>query len=802
MATSPPPKKESIQNLQTECHYLSLALNRLNKKTADPEEYNFLKQKLQTAEEQLHAATSSAAEAVVDDYSYDENGPSSNTAAYDAYYAATNSYRQQLQAEARNYGDRKKGSKRLYKIDDDDDDDGGSSSGSSSEDSDDSSVGSAHRHVKRNYRKTVLKEKSRDILNKYHDKSKEYYHKGKDNYRKRKERYQEKKNIKDIDQSYWLKIILVATAFLMIVVSIAFRYRYQEYLGGSSSSNGDRTSSSLEPCAIMSITLKTDRFGNETSWDITQREVVVTSDDDDDDAVQYTESTIKSGGPYRYGKYTTINGYTEEINESICLPVGRYKFILHDKLGDGMCCEYGHGQYGFRIRGGREIRPMADGIFLGKEAITRFLITVDDVGVLGSGISSDSFTGEDDGISSSNGDGSDNEEDVTNIASTTTSSTTASSTIITTTTTTSSSVNDQSPPGVSTDGWSERPDDSDLGSWLDDVLLDDGLDGGMGDDNLLSGEEDDLISTLGIQSDDAVDQMMYQNIKEMDSNADGKVSHEEFATGSEEISHHCSAINVQTSLGRSECKRVCGEDHDCCFQPTQGGYDCKNDPSFACETYKACEILFQSNPADEFSAGFDGDGGSSSSRPTAQEMALIEESVHQFCSSGTVGIGMGKCQEICQDHLCCFETNFGVGNHCKSSYQGLCTYYAGCEQLAYDSYNWNSMNTSPNPSGLDMNNKPTPVTTVIGNQDVDEDFLPAVQPLTLEEKLEVQDQVDQACSQDTISSGNGQCRTLCQSHMCCFDASELGCADYDLMCPFYSSCEMLKFLNRRKRLRG
>ena len=198
---------------------------------------------------------------------------------------------------------------------------------------------------------------------------------------------------------------------------------------------------------------------------------------------------------------------------------------------------------------------MADGIFLGKEAITRFLITVDDVGVLGSGISSDSFTGEDDGISSSS-DGSDNEEDVTNIASTTTSSTTASSTIITTTTTSSSSVNDQSPPGVSTDGWSERPDDSDLGSWLDDVLLDDGLDGGMGDDNLLSGEEDDLISTLGIQSDDAVDQMMYQNIKEMDSNADGKVSHEEFATGSEEISHHCSVINVQTSLGRSECKRV------------------------------------------------------------------------------------------------------------------------------------------------------------------------------------------------------------------------------------------------------
>ena len=112
---------------------------------------------------------------------------------------------------------------------------------------------------------------------------------------------------------------------------------------------------------------------------------------------------------------------------------------------------------------------------------------------------------------------------------------------------------------------------------------------------------------------------------------------------------HCIA-HVIASLTYSQTLSS-GEDHDCCFQPTQGGYDCKNDPSFACETYKACEILFQSNPADEFSAGFDGDGGSSSSRPTAQEMALIEESVHQFCSSGTVGIGMGKCQEICQGKL-------------------------------------------------------------------------------------------------------------------------------------------------------
>ena len=82
------------------------------------------------------------------------------------------------------------------------------------------------------------------------------------------------------------------------------------------------------------------------------------------------------------------------------------------------------------------------------------------------------------------------------------------------------------------------------------------------------------------------------------------------------------------------------------------------------------------------------------------------------------------------------------------------------------------------------------------------DFLPADKPLTLEEKLQLQDQVDQACSQESIYLDNSQCRTLCESHMCCFDSSELGCRDYDLMCPFYTSCEMLKFLDNRKGIRG
>lgn len=566
MATSSLPRhqNESIQNLQTECHYLSLALNRLNEKTADPEEYNFLKQKLVSAEEQLHMTMSAAASnneeeksEVVDDYSYHDNGPTNNTATYDskmqAYYAATNTYRQQLQALARSYGERSKGSKnkRRYKVDDDDDDDDSSSSSSSS-DSDDSSVGSANRHINRNYRKTLLVEKSRDIFNKYHHKSQDYYERSKENI-KQSSSSSSRVKIKDIHPTTsWIKFILLAMAFLLVVLSIALRYRprmdgkslFGDVLGGGTSSNSG--TATTEPCATFTLSLKTDRFGNETSWDITRKVLIANSSSSTTTTtfrpLQYHESTIKSGGPYKYGKRTTITGHTEQIHESFCLPMGEYNFILHDKMGDGICCDYGRGQYGLRI-GEREIRPMSDGLFLGKEEVSSFEITGSDVGVvIGSdSIASESSTvGEDDGNSSSSSNNG-NHDNLSNEAATTT--TTTSTTI----NMEEQTANDQPSPGVNT----EETDDSDLG-----LGLDDGLNGGMGDDSLLDGAGDDLITTLETQSDDAVDPLLYYNIEHMDSNADGKVSKEEYAKGTEEISEHCSLINVLTSLGRKECERV------------------------------------------------------------------------------------------------------------------------------------------------------------------------------------------------------------------------------------------------------
>ena len=135
------------------------------------------------------------------------------------------------------------------------------------------------------------------------------------------------------------------------------------------------------------------------------------------------------------------------------------------------------------------------------------------------------------------------------------------------------------------------------------------------------------------------------------------------------VSYTVYDIGVFVSPQYSHYFSLSGEDHDCCFKPTQGGYDCNSDPSYACDVYKPCEILLQIDTTDGNVDGFGIDFGSS--KPTAQQMALVEESVHQFCSSGTAGVGLNKCQEICNGELgkdintfnFCTEYNIFTGLH-------------------------------------------------------------------------------------------------------------------------------------------
>ncbi|KAL3773624.1 hypothetical protein ACHAW5_008211 [Stephanodiscus triporus] len=158
------------------------------------------------------------------------------------------------------------------------------------------------------------------------------------------------------------------------------------------------------PCASFEMHLVLDQFGNETSWE------VVLSDDHPtaspgDVGTRYLKSSkdqrktqessvatkvVLSGGPYSYkGDFESeaVESHYNAIVAETCLPVGSYNFVLYDVGGDGICCDYGRGEYGIALKNGRVVRPLSHGGFSGASEITPFEVTADDVDVFPEGYS-------------------------------------------------------------------------------------------------------------------------------------------------------------------------------------------------------------------------------------------------------------------------------------------------------------------------------------------------------------------------------------------------------------------------------
>merc|ERR1740139_1855081 len=98
--------------------------------------------------------------------------------------------------------------------------------------------------------------------------------------------------------------------------------------------------SSLAPTACDGSTftwqLLTDNYGSETRWTLFNDNtgILVLSGDD-------------------YFSYTAYGG--EECIENAC-----YTFIMSETYGDGMCCQYGEGNYSFAVNGVNEIESGGD----------------------------------------------------------------------------------------------------------------------------------------------------------------------------------------------------------------------------------------------------------------------------------------------------------------------------------------------------------------------------------------------------------------------------------------------------------
>ena len=75
----------------------------------------------------------------------------------------------------------------------------------------------------------------------------------------------------------------------------------------------------------ISISLTTDRYGSETTWQVQDLS---------------NNSVLASGGPYTDGAVTTIDIPDIDVDGNGC-----YLFVINDSYGDGICCSYGQGSY-------------------------------------------------------------------------------------------------------------------------------------------------------------------------------------------------------------------------------------------------------------------------------------------------------------------------------------------------------------------------------------------------------------------------------------------------------------------------
>jgi hypothetical protein len=78
---------------------------------------------------------------------------------------------------------------------------------------------------------------------------------------------------------------------------------------------------------VLKLELMQDKFGNHTTWEFTTPDGIV----------------LASGGPYPMlasgtGTQLHIEHATVPANECV-------KFTIHDEMGNGICCSYGHGYY-------------------------------------------------------------------------------------------------------------------------------------------------------------------------------------------------------------------------------------------------------------------------------------------------------------------------------------------------------------------------------------------------------------------------------------------------------------------------
>ena len=150
----------------------------------------------------------------------------------------------------------------------------------------------------------------------------------------------------------WQKISYSYTASSTGIVNVGLRFYDVSGFDGSESVFVDQflpspTTPPPTGCDKHSVflSLSTDNYGEETSWQITNEQGM----------------TVFSGGEY----LSNI-----QYSEDYCISSGNYTFTIFDSYGDGICCDYGTGNYALNA----DQRVLASGAQFSNSQSTSFAL--------------------------------------------------------------------------------------------------------------------------------------------------------------------------------------------------------------------------------------------------------------------------------------------------------------------------------------------------------------------------------------------------------------------------------------------
>ena len=160
------------------------------------------------------------------------------------------------------------------------------------------------------------------------------------------------------------------------------------------------------------------------------------------------------------------------------------------------------------------------------------------------------------------------------------------------------------------------------------------------------------------------------------------------------VDEHCHAEQLKSAHGRWECQQIC-HNHLCCFdtQPGDEAYNCRNDDSMLCGVFAGCEVLivndFVESPYNFGGSSSASSGTSSSSSgtntatkyPNETQITEQKKKIEKVCNDANFKQSsiekQRECTNICEDHLCCFDSTVSGGN-CENDIGMMCEAYESC----------------------------------------------------------------------------------------------------------------------------